>query len=78
MTVEELIRKFGEFPADARMVVQGYEDGYDEVSAMKEVRVALNTDSEWYNGSYDDAGNAGGEPAVLIFSKDRLEGHSRA
>ena len=77
MTVAELIRKLGEFPASACMVVQGYENGYDEVSGIKDVCIAPNTDSEWYNGSYEDAGNAGGEPAVLIFSKDRLEEHYR-
>ena len=32
MTVEELIRLLATFPGDLRVVVNGYEEGYDDLS----------------------------------------------
>lgn len=35
MTVSELIRLLGAYPEDMRVVVSGYEEGYDDVSAER-------------------------------------------
>jgi hypothetical protein len=32
--------------------VQGYEDGYDVVTTVKEISIQPNTSHEWYNGKY--------------------------
>ena len=32
MTVNELIQLLGSYPADMRVVVDGYEEGYDDLS----------------------------------------------
>ena len=45
MTVSELIRLLGAYPGDMRVVVSGYEEGYDDVSAER-VAVA----KIWLNG----------------------------
>ena len=45
MTVSELIQLLGAYPGDMRVVVSGYEEGYDDVSAE---RVAV--EKVWLNG----------------------------
>ena len=52
--------------------MQGYEDGYDEVTTIKEISIQSNTSHEWYNGKYINSDNAASETAVLIFSTDRM------
>ena len=45
MTVGQLIRQLQRYPQDMRVVVDGYEDGYDDLSPeqVSAVRIALNT-----------------------------------
>ena len=52
--------------------MQDYEDGYDEVTTVKEISIQSNTSQEWYNGKYINSDNAASETAVLIFSADRM------
>ena len=54
--------------------MQGYEDGYDEVSNVMEISIQPNTSHEWYNGKYINGDNAASETAILIFSTDRMRG----
>ena len=44
MTVQELIRILSTYPADLRVVVNGYEEGFDDVSPERiaVVKVQLN------------------------------------
>ena len=41
--------------------MQGYEDGYDEVTTVKEISIQSNTSQEWYNGKYINSDNAASE-----------------
>lgn len=45
MTVSELIRLLGAYPEDMRVVVSGYEEGYDDVSAER-----VSVEKVWLNG----------------------------
>ena len=53
MNVKQLIDKLGEYPAETRVVVQGYEDGFDDVDAacVERRQVRLNV------GKHDWAGD---------------------
>ncbi|HEX7627980.1 MAG TPA: hypothetical protein VF354_03565 [Candidatus Methanoperedens sp.] len=72
MIIEELIQQLQRYPKNSRVLVQGYEDGYDEVTTMKEIYIQQNTSQEWYNGKYINSNNSASETAVLIFSTDRM------
>ena len=72
MIIEELIQQLQRYPKNSRVLVQGYEDGYDEVTTVKEISIQSNTSQEWYNGKYINSDNAASETAVLIFSTDRM------
>jgi len=52
MIIEELIQQLQRYPRNSRVIVQGYEDGYDEVSTVEEISIQPNTSHEWYNGKY--------------------------
>ncbi|MCZ7373243.1 MAG: hypothetical protein O8C60_06255 [Candidatus Methanoperedens sp.] len=72
MIIEELIRQLQRYPKNSRVIVQGYEDGYDEITTLREISIRPNPSHEWYNGKYESSDNAASETAVLIFSTDRL------
>lgn len=51
---------------------EGYEDGYDDITTLREISIRPNPSHECYNGKYESSDNAASETAVLIFSTDRL------
>ena len=57
MTVAELMRLLETFPPDLRVMVQGYEDGYDDLEPrfIKAANVRLNVYAAWYDGRHDEA-----------------------
>ena len=52
MTVGQLVRLLQSYPQDMRVVVAGYEDGYDDLSPkqVSAVRIALNTGKHEWEG----------------------------
>lgn len=54
MTVSELIEVLGQYPDDTRVVVNGYEDGYDDLSPelISAVELVLNANTNWYVGRH--------------------------
>lgn len=56
MTVRELINLLVAYPDDLRVVVNGYEDGFDDLSrdSLKLVEIVLNTGTESYVGEHGD------------------------
>ncbi len=57
MTVREMIELLGKYPGDMRVVVNGYEAGYDDLSPgqISVVRIALNTGSHDWEGLHGEA-----------------------
>ena len=63
MTVDELIQLLAKHSPDLRVVVNGYEDGYDDLSPeqLSVVGVALNTGKHRWEGQHRDPnGQTGG------------------
>ncbi len=56
LTVRRLIRLLSEHPPDLRVVVDGYEAGYDDLSAgqLQRVRIALGVGKEEWVGDHED------------------------
>ena len=56
MTIKELIHLLEHFPPDLRVVVDGYEDGYDDLSPkqLRVVKLSLNTGTREYVGTHGD------------------------
>ncbi|MBI4353585.1 MAG: hypothetical protein HY593_06660 [Candidatus Omnitrophica bacterium] len=73
MKIKDLIEKLKTFPTDTKVLVRGYEDGYDDVVLVEEKTVVKDQDAPDWNGEYDnaepDAKNT--ENAVVIFGNRR-------
>ena len=56
LTVQGLIRLLSEQPPDLRVVVDGYESGYDDLSAgqIQRVRIALHVGEEKWVGDHEE------------------------
>jgi hypothetical protein len=70
VTIKELIHDLAKYPAETRVVVQGYEDGFDDISAIRPVSVQHNPNTAWYYGQFVPAPD-GGEKVVLLFGRSR-------
>ena len=72
MTVSEMIDVLKGYPGDMRVVVNGYEEGYDDLSPeqISVVRIALNTgvnDWEGRHGESEERSPANAaEPAKIV------------
>lgn len=56
MTVKDLRELLADEPDDMRVVVSGYEGGYDDVATPKILEVVA-TESAHYYGEYSEAGS---------------------
>jgi hypothetical protein len=54
MTVNELIENLKKYPPDMRVIITGYEDGYNDISIIEEKQIAINALTEWYYGQHID------------------------
>ena len=67
MTIDELIGLLATYPPQMRLVVDGYEDGYDDLSPeqLRTAKIALYTGAPEYVGTHGD---------VDFLSKEKLAG----
>ena len=56
MTVKELVELFGKYPDNLRVVVNGYEDGYDDLSSerISVIKIQLDTQIHDWEGQHSD------------------------
>ena len=74
MKVSELIERLQTYRQDARVVVQGYENGYDDIINVKEVMTKPTANSQWYDGKYEEVRVETSEmveKAILLFGRVR-------
>ena len=73
MTVDELIQLLAKHSPDLRVMVQGYEDGWDDLEAGDVIagEAILNVNTAWYYGRHEQAlagdKNKGRETAPVLF-----------
>ena len=54
LTVEELINILKEYPMDMRVLVDGYEGGFDDPCLPQKVTVCGGGHPYWWEGDYDE------------------------
>ena len=56
MTVKELVELLGKYPDDLRGVINGYEDGYDDLSPerISVIKIQLDTQIYDWEGQHSD------------------------
>ena len=70
MTASELIRLLQEFSPDTKIVVRGYEDGYNDILKLRQVKIKYNPDAAWYYGVYSESEEADAILAVDLFGEN--------
>jgi hypothetical protein len=51
MTAQELINLLKNFPPEHKVVIRGYEDGFNDILELRRIRVIHNSDLPWYYGN---------------------------
>ncbi len=77
MTVREMIECLGRFPSEMRVVVNGYEDGYDDLSRdqISVVRIALDTGVHSWEGRHLHSKEVTADAAESVTTEDALVLH---
>lgn len=67
MRVSDLISKLLKFDPNMMVVIPGYEGGVTEVNGLKEIKVQLNVNKEWWNGEHEESNSGDGINVVQIY-----------
>jgi hypothetical protein len=67
MTEGELIKLLQLLQTDTKIVIRGYEDGYNDILKLKPVKVKIKSDSKWYEGEYEDNKDSDAINAIDLF-----------
>jgi hypothetical protein len=59
MNIKQLIEKLQQFDPETLVVVNGYEEGQDDINNIEEITIGLNPtkQSNWYEGKYSSYDN---------------------
>lgn len=74
MTASELISKLNDLPPDIKIVVRGYENGYNDIISLKNRKITINKESNWWDGEYIESNLPEAIPAVELFGDNHISG----
>jgi len=71
MKVKELIQKLSQQDPEMKVVVQGYEGGFDEVESFHQVPMIKNKDKQdkWWDGEYSEVVLDDAEEIALLLPR---------
>lgn len=70
MNAKQLIELLQHIPPETKVVVRGYEDGYNDIQQLKPVKIIYNSASKWYYGEYLTAEAEESINAVELFGEN--------
>lgn len=73
MTVSELIQQLKNFPPDALVVTEGYEDGYNTIKKTSVIALEESPNKKWYVGQYTDSQNSEAMQAVFLNAETKAD-----
>ena len=71
MTIKELTALLSQYPPDTRVVVAGYEGGFNDITIHKIIHLELDANKEWWNGQHEEV-RSSGKPALLLAGENRI------
>ena len=70
MIANELITLLQKVPPNTKIVVRGYEAGYNDISELKPLRLQKDSGANWYYGLYRDDDSVDAVEAVELFGEN--------
>lgn len=70
MTVSELIEKLKELPSDLRVVVAGYEGGFNDIEKLEDKHLILDAHEEWFYGAHAKSETEEGVKAIVLLGRN--------
>lgn len=53
MKIKDLIEILSQFNPETRVIVAGYEGGFNDLTSIKPIQIKLNVNKKWYYGAHD-------------------------
>jgi hypothetical protein len=73
MTASELIDQLKQYPADLKIVVEGYENGFDDLETIKNVSLVLHPDKKYWDGKYDESADPISITAIALIGNRKYQ-----
>ncbi len=70
MTAKELTLLLQTLPPEMKVVVRGYEDGYNDIKQLKPVKLKKEPNTQWYYGEYFANDSEPAVAAVEVFGEN--------
>jgi hypothetical protein len=74
MKAKELIRLLEKLPPDMKIVVRGYEEGYNDIIELKPLQLKHKQDAEWYYGEYLKSEDPDSIEAIELYGENKNKG----
>ena len=71
MTAQELIQHLQTLPPTTKILVRGYEDGYNDILKLNEVKIKPNPNAYWYDGEYENNTDADAITAIDLYGENQ-------
>jgi hypothetical protein len=71
MTVLELIQQLQTLPPEAKVVVRGYEEGYNDILQLKQVSVMPKVNAFWWDGEYEESSDTNAIDAIELYGENQ-------
>lgn len=71
MTAQQLIQQLQQLPPNTKIVVRGYEEGYNDILQLQEVKIKPNPNAHWFDGEYEDSTDADAITAVDLYGENQ-------
>jgi hypothetical protein len=71
MTAQELILQLQTLSPETKIVVRGYEDGYNDILQLNTVKIKPKADANWYDGEYEQSTEADAIEAIDLYGDNQ-------
>lgn len=72
MTALELIQQLQTLPPNTKIVVRGYEDGYNDILNLKPIKIKQARNIHWYLGEFEESNDADAIPAIDLYGENTI------
>jgi hypothetical protein len=71
MTISELMQKLKTLDPETKIVIRGYEDGYNDILTVRTVKIKPIVDAYWYLGEYEDSKDTDAISAAELYGENK-------